>query len=95
MVGTPPIRRCSFSLDEKRRVLEHLRASGHVRQTIAHFYPTLPPESYDTRRRLILAGAATRQGAARKRMRKPKRSDHKPPIPRGLAVAIQDQNDPF
>ncbi|KAG2834668.1 hypothetical protein PC111_g5760 [Phytophthora cactorum] len=105
MVGTPPIRRCSFSLDEKRRVLEHLRASGHVRQTIAHFYPTLPPESYDTRRRLvlgwrrnareILAGAATRQGAARKRMRKTKTHRPQPPIPRGLEVAIQDQNDPF
>ncbi|KAG3117422.1 hypothetical protein PI125_g3782 [Phytophthora idaei] len=105
MAGTPPIRRCSFSLDEKRRVLEHLRASGHVRQTIAHFYPTLPPESYDTRRRLvlgwrrnareILAGAATRQGAARKRMCKPKTQRPQPPIPRGLAVATQDQNDPF
>ncbi|ETL98740.1 hypothetical protein L917_04257 [Phytophthora nicotianae] len=104
-MATPSLRRCSFSLDEKRRVLEHLRASGHVRDTIAHFYPTLPPESYDARRRLVLvwrrnareimAGAATRQGAARKRMRKLKTQRPQPPIPQGLASAIQDQNEPF
>ncbi|EGZ19970.1 hypothetical protein PHYSODRAFT_493586 [Phytophthora sojae] len=96
-----PPRRASFSLDEKRRVLEHLRATGRVRETIACFYPQLPPEAYDARRRLvlnwrrnareILAGASTRQGAARRRMRKPKAPKPQPPVPRGLAG---DQDEP-
>lgn len=100
-----PRRRCSFSLDEKRRVLEHLRACGHVRETIELFYPSLPAESYDARRRLVLSwrrnaqeilqGAATRQGGARKRMRKPKRVKPRPPIPQGLADEIAEQNEPF
>ncbi|EEY56982.1 uncharacterized protein PITG_10533 [Phytophthora infestans T30-4] len=104
-MAPPPLRRCSFSLDEKRRVLEHLRASGHVRETIAHFYPTLPPGSYDARRRLvlgwrrnareILAGASTRQGASRKRMRRPRTQRPSPPIPRGLEGEIHDHDEPF
>ncbi|KAK1944033.1 hypothetical protein P3T76_003945 [Phytophthora citrophthora] len=100
-----PRRRCSFSLDEKRRVLEHLRACGHVRETIEYFYPSLPAESYDARRRLVLGwrknaqkilqGAATRQGAARKRMRKPKRPKQRPPIPQGLADKVTEQKETF
>ncbi|KAL3665382.1 hypothetical protein V7S43_009421 [Phytophthora oleae] len=100
-----PRRRCSFSLDEKRRVLEHLRACGHVRETIERFYPSLPAESYDARRRLVLSwrrnaqeilqGAATRQGATRKRMRKLKTLKPQPPIPRGLADEMTGQNEPF
>jgi hypothetical protein len=88
-------RRSSYSLDEKRRVLEHLRATGRVRETIQAFYPQLPAERYDARRRLVLSwrrnareileGAATRQGAARRRMRRPKTPKPRPPIPRGLA----------
>lgn len=96
--------RTSFSLDEKRRVLEHLRTSGRVRETIARFYPQLPAEAYDARRRLvlswrrnareILAGASTRQGAARRRMRKPKTPRPQPPQPRGLADAQELQDEP-
>ncbi|KAG6620766.1 uncharacterized protein IUM83_11579 [Phytophthora cinnamomi] len=100
-----PARRSSFSLDEKRRVLEHLRATGRVRETIARFYPQLPAEAYDARRRLvlswrrkareILAGASTRQGAARRRMRKPKAPTPQPPRPRGLAGAQELQDEPI
>ncbi|KAG7385460.1 hypothetical protein PHYPSEUDO_001496 [Phytophthora pseudosyringae] len=105
MATSPRRRRCAFSLDEKRRVLEHLRACGHVRETVARFYPTLPPERYDARRRLvlswrrrareILAGAATRQGAARKRLRKPKTHKPQPPTPQGLADEMAEQDAPF
>ncbi|KAL4172821.1 hypothetical protein KRP22_007983 [Phytophthora ramorum] len=104
-MSAPSCRRASFSLDEKRRVLEHLRISGRVRDTIERFYPQLASERYDARRRLVLSwrrnareilqGAATRQGAARKRMRRPKTQKPKPPRPRGLESELELQDEPI
>ncbi|GMF17939.1 unnamed protein product [Phytophthora lilii] len=72
-------KRSSFSLDEKRRVLMHLAASKSVRETIEKFYPDLPPEDFNTRRRTIwrwrtcaeqiVAGCADDKASARKKMR--------------------------
>lgn len=77
--GPRVVKRSSFSLDEKRRVLEHLAACKNVRETIDKFYPDLPPEEYNTRRRTIwrwracaeqiVAGCADDKASARKKMR--------------------------
>ncbi|OWZ18243.1 hypothetical protein PHMEG_0007697 [Phytophthora megakarya] len=75
----PVVKRSSFSLDEKRRVLEHLASCKSIRETIEKFYPDLPPEEFNTRRRTIwrwrqcreqiVAGCADDKASARKKMR--------------------------